>query len=410
MTESIQALDSKQPVPGWYGVDPSHCDLKGNPHALYRGLRENQPINLTPDGLWRLTRYHDIQKLLKRSSVGMRTLDGLIPNHTREESDASRFMLRTDPPDHDRLRSLVSKAFTPSALAAIRPQVQAAIDEELARFSSAGSMDLVEHLALPVPAASMCAMLGVPFEDRNRLSELVSWATYLLAAKAYPELVPRANAAINELAVYMLALFEERRRNPGTDILTALVLAEEQGDRLDDEELLQQSIGLLIAGLETTIGLIGNGMRAFAHNPDQFELLAQQPELASRAVEECLRYEPSVPSSIRVVWEDTEFDGYVIPRDSAVMPVLIAGNRDPEVFSDPDRFDISRNEARHCSFGGGIHFCLGSHLARMNAEVAFTSMASRFTKLELDEAGFEWAPSLFRIPGKIPAGFQIREP
>jgi cytochrome P450 len=402
------AANKPQVEAGWYGADPFNMDLKSNPHPLYRQLREQAPVNLTPDGRWRLTRYNDIQKLLKHSKVGMRHLNGLIPDHNREETEASKFMLRQDPPDHDRLRQLVSKAFTPRALATLRPQVESLTHTELDKIIGTGEMDLVEHLALLVPAASMCAMLGISFEDRSYLSGLVSHATYLLAIASYPELADTALKALEELAVYMGELIEQRRVNPGDDILTALVLAEEAGDKLSTEELLQQCIGLLIAGLETTIGLIGNGMRCFANNPDQFERLAAQPELIGTAVEECLRYEPSVPQTVRVLWEDTQFGDVLIPADSVINVMLIAANRDPEVFTEPDRFDIGRNEARHCSFGGGIHFCLGSHLARMNAEVAFSAISKRVTNIELIDAGFEWAPSLFRIPGRIPARFQLR--
>ncbi len=397
------------PEPSWHDANPYEDDLKTEPFERYRYLRENVPVNLTPDGNWRLFRYHDIQKLLKSSSVGMRHLDGLIPNHTREESDASKFMLRLDPPDHDRIRALVSKAFTPRALAAIQPQVQALTDAELDKIVLRGEMDMVEHLALLVPAASMCCMLGIGFEDRNRLSDLVSRVTYLLAIHAFPHLADSANAALEELGIYIFELIEQRRRDPGNDILTGLVQAEEAGDSLSTEELMQQGIGLLVAGLETTIGVIGNSMRCFARHPDQFERLAAQPELIDTAVEECLRYDPSIPQTIRVLWEDTQFGDYVIPADAVVNAILISANRDAEVFSDPDRFDIGRREAKHCSFGGGIHFCLGSHLARMNAGIAFASIASRITEIELDETGFEWAPSLFRIPGHVPAKFKLRE-
>jgi hypothetical protein len=403
-----EAANKPQVESGWYGVNPGTMDLKSNPHPLYRQLREQAPVNLTPDGRWRLTRYADIQQLLKRSKVGMRHLNGLIPDHNREATESSKFMLRQDPPDHDRLRQLVSKAFTPRALATLRPQVENLTDTELDKIIGTGEMDLVEHLALLVPAASMCAMLGISFEDRRYLSGLVSHATYLLAIASYPELAETAMKALEELAAYMGELIEQRRKSPGDDILSALVQAEEAGDKLSTEELLQQCIGLLIAGLETTIGLIGNGMRCFADNPDQFERLAAHPELIDTAVEECLRYEPSVPQTVRVLWEDTQFGDVLIPADSVINVMLIAANRDPDVFTNPDRFDIGRNEARHCSFGGGIHFCLGSHLARMNAEVAFSAISQRVTNIELIDAGFEWAPSLFRIPGRIPARFQLR--
>jgi cytochrome P450 len=406
--ENTDRISGSNAVAGWYGVDPTTTDLKADPHALYRHLREVQPVNLTPYGDWRLCNYADIQKLLKHSNSGVRNLQGLIPEETREETEASRFMLRMDPPDHDRIRNLVSKAFTPRALNAMRPAIEPLVIGELERVAPAGKMDLVADLALAVPAASMCAMLGVPFEDRHDLTRLVSLGTYRLAKQAYPQLQAEAEAAILQLATYMMRLIEERRANRSDDILGLLVNAEEAGDRLSNEELLQQSIGLLIAGLETTIGLIANGMVCFSRYPEEFEKLAEDPALTTSAVEECLRFEPSVPITRRVLWEDTEFSGVTIPADASVYAILIAGNRDPEAFSDPDRFDITRNEARHCSFGGGIHFCLGSHLARMNAEIAFTEMARRFTNVRADESKTEWAPSLFRIPGYIPATFERR--
>jgi len=395
-------------IAGWYGVDPTTTDLKPNPHAHYKHLREVQPVNLTPTRDWRLSQYADIQYLLKHSHSGVRDTDGLIPQETREESDASKFMLRMDPPDHDRLRNLVSKAFTPRALNTMRPAIEPLVASELERVTPHGAMDLVADLALAVPAASMCAMLGVPFEDRHKLTKLVSLVTYRLARQAYPHLQKKSEAAIMELAIYMMQLIEQRRAQPTDDILGQLVTAEEAGDRLSNDELMQQSIGLLVAGLETTIGLIANGMVCFARYPEEFEKLAADPSLAGSAVDECLRFEPSVPVTRRVLWEDTLFSGVTIPANANVYAILIGANRDPAVFSNPDRFDISRNEARHCSFGGGIHFCLGSHLARMNAEIAFTHMAQRFTALEVDESKITWAPSLFRIPGKIPARFQRR--
>jgi cytochrome P450 len=395
-------------IPGWYGADPATTDLKPDPHAAYKHLREVQPVNLTPVGDWRLSNYADIQKLLKHSHSGMRDLDGLIPEESREETEASKFMLRMDPPDHDRLRNLVSKAFTPRSLNTMRPAIEPLVAGELERVATLGEMDLVADLALAVPAASMCAMLGVPFEDRHRLTKLVSLVTYRLAKHAYPHLQKKAEAAIMELAVYMMELIEKRRAQPTDDILGQLVTAEEAGDRLSNDELLQQSIGLLVAGLETTIGLIANGMLCFARYPAEFEKLAANPSLAASAVEECLRFEPSVPVTRRVLWEDTQFSGVTIPANARVYAMLIGANRDPAFFTDPDRFDITRNEARHCSFGGGIHFCLGSHLARMNAEIAFNKMAQRFTGIEVDATKIQWAPSLFRIPGSIPARFRRR--
>jgi cytochrome P450 len=405
---SIQQTNPDQVESGWYGVDPNTMDLKPDPHTPYRFLRERQPVNLTPKGEWRLSRYSDIQKLLKHSHSGVRTTEGRIPEESEEDSNNSKFILRLDPPDHDRIRNLVSKAFTPRALAAIRPKIEPFVYAELDRVAQAGSMDIVADLALTVPAASMCAMLGVPFEDRHRLTRLVSLATYRLARLSIPQMQDEADAAIGQLAQYMYELIEERRSNPSDDILGLMVHAEEAGDKLDDNELLQNSIGLLAAGLETTIGLIANGMLCFSRHPDAFEQLANVPSLVGSAVEECLRYEPSVPVTRRILWEDTEFGGITIPTNSIVYGILVGANRDPDIFTNPDTFDITRNDARHCSFGGGIHFCLGSHLARMNTEIAFLAMTERFTDFRADESRLEWAPSLFRIPEKIPATFSQR--
>ncbi|MCB1844910.1 MAG: cytochrome P450 [Halioglobus sp.] len=407
MTEAA-ATPPGRPVAGWYGADPTSMNLKPDPHAAYRQLRERQPVNLTPHGDWRLTRYDDVQKLLKHSRSGVRNTAGLIPEETPEDSAASKFMLRLDPPDHDRIRNLVNKAFTPRALEAIRPDIAPLLNAELDRVAANGEMDIVSDLALTVPAASMCAMLGVPFADRHRLTRLVSLATYRLAKLALPDMQQDADAAIMELAGYMHELIEQRRREPSDDILGLLVRAEEAGDTLSNDELLQQSIGLLIAGLETTIGLIANGMACFARYPQAFEQLAAQPELVGQAVEECLRFEPSVPVTRRILWEETRFGDFTLPANAIVYAVLIAANRDPAVFSDPDTFKLGRREARHCSFGGGIHFCLGSHLARMNAEIAFSAMAARFCALEIDRTAIAWAPSLFRIPESMPARFRLR--
>ena len=402
------AVDAQRPPAGWFGADPTTDDLKDNPHDAYRALRERHPVNLTPFGEWRLSRYADVQKLLKHSHSGVRDTHGIIPGETAEDSAASRFILRLDPPDHDRIRNLVNKAFTPRALDAIRPAIEPLVNSELDRVAGQGEIDIVRDLALAVPAAAMCAMLGVPFEDRHYLARLVSLATYRLAINAFPHLRDECEAAIVELYDYVHKLIEEQRKKPSDNILGLLVRAEEDGDSLSHDELMQQSIGLLIAGLETTIGLIANGMRCFSRYPEQFEKLAENADLAPLAVEECLRFDPSIPATRRILWEDTRFGDYVIPANSTVYVLLIAANRDPEVFTRPDEFDITRQEARHCSFGGGIHFCLGSHLARMDAQIAFTAMAGRFTDIQVDESALEWAPSLFRIPGKMPATFRLR--
>ena len=204
------------------------------------------------------------------------------------------------------------------------------------------------------------------------------------------------------LAGYFSELIADRRAHLGDDILSDLIRAEEAGDRLSEAELLAQSIGLLIAGFETTIGLIGNGVLALINHPDQWRRLREQPELIDGAVEECLRYDGPILLTIRVTREDTAFGDRVIPADRPVMCILSAANRDPAHFTEPDRFDITRQDNDHLAFGGGVHFCLGAHLARMEAQVAIGCLARRFRALERSTDQIVWGKSLFRVLGELP--------
>jgi cytochrome P450 len=215
----------------------------------------------------------------------------------------------------------------------------------------------------------------------------------------------RAGEAATGLITYMSALIEERRKAPGSDMLSVLIRAEEDGDKLSHEELITQSIGLLVAGFETTIGLIGNGVRQLLLHPDQLALLRADPSLAPSAVEECLRFDGPIGATRRVLHEDTELSGYVIPKDHEVLLCLAAAHRDPRVIADPDRFDVRRGQSANLAFGGGIHFCLGAHLARLEAQIAIGTLVQRFRTLELIEDKPIWGESLFRIQARLPVRF-----
>ncbi len=213
------------------------------------------------------------------------------------------------------------------------------------------------------------------------------------------------------MLAYFGRLIEERRKDPGDDLLSVLISAEEEGDKLSPLELLSQSIGLLIAGFETTIGLIGNGLTTLIRHPDELATLRARPELIESAVEECLRYSGPIIATVRVLHEAAKFGEFMIPRNSEVVAILAAGNRDPAVFEDPERFDVARyapgrDTAAHLSFGGGVHFCLGAHLARLETQVAIGSLVQRFDQLELVDRESEWGRSLFRVPGRIPIAFK----
>jgi cytochrome P450 len=394
----------------WKGANPIDPSFRDDPYPALHRLRSIDPVNLTPLGVWRLSRYRDVVHLLREVPAGVRTTAGALPFVDDPESRPGRFMLQQDPPNHTRLRKLVSRAFTPRAVARLRPKIAQVVDECLDRVVPAGRMDAVRDLALPVPSTLICEMMGVPLADRERFTTWTAEATHGLAAGlAPPEVLDRATAAGGHLADYFTALIDERRRNLGDDILSNLVRAEEAGDRLSPEELISQSIGLLIAGFETTIGLIANGIRAFIRNPDQIALLQENPQLIAGAVDECLRYDSPIALTPRVLHADAVFDGVTIPRDSVVWGLLAAANRDPDKFPDPDRFDIRRaNNNEHLAFGGGAHFCLGAHLAHLEGELAIGGLVARARDFELENERVEWGPSLFRVPGRLPIRFRGR--
>jgi cytochrome P450 len=410
-SEDLAAESGPAPDPSWHGLElGTGAAARADEFfpALHR-LRERAPVNLTPIGLWRLSRYRDCVRLLRDVPCGVRHLDGCIPMSSRPlEEQGGEFMLEQDPPDHTRLRKLVSKAFTPRAVAGWRSRAEAITADCLAPVLESGRLDVVADLALPVPATLICEMLGVPLADRDRFAGWTADATHGLAGDlATPETRAQAVAGAKALAAYFQSLIAERRARPGDDLLTVLIEAEEEGERLSSQELLVQSIGLLVAGFETTIGLIANGVAALCRHPGEQARLRAEPERIENAVEECLRYDPPVGVTMRVLHEDALFGGYRLPKDAVVWAMLRAANHDPEVFPDPDRFDVGRQGAReHLAFGGGTHHCLGAHLARMEAQVAIGALVSRTRELALESDEIEWGRSLFRVPARLPVALR----
>ncbi len=393
----------------WKGCNPLDPEFRDDPYAALARLREIDPVNFTPLGVWRLSRYRDVVRLLREVPTGVRTTSGAVPFVDDPENRPARFMLQQDPPNHTRLRKLVSRGFTPRAVAALRPKISQVVDECLARVIPTGRMDVVKDLALPVPSTLICEMMGVPLADRDKFTVWTAEATHGLAAGlAPPEIIDRAVAAGDNLAAYFVELIEERRANLGDDILSNLIRAEEEGDRLSPEELISQSIGLLIAGFETTIGLIANGTRALVRHPAEIAKLQADPGLIAGAVDECLRYDSPIGLTPRVLHEDAVFGETTIPKDSVVWGLLAAANRDPERFRDPDRFDIARQDNEHIAFGGGAHFCLGAHLAHLEGELAIGGLIERARDFELESDTVEWGPSLFRVPASLPVRFRAR--
>jgi pimeloyl-[acyl-carrier protein] synthase len=366
--------------------DPLAPGFLADPYPMYARLREGEPVHWSRrmEG-WVLTRYDDVSLALRdgRFSVADRP-------PMRREGGATT-MVSADPPEHTRLRRLVSKAFTPKAVERQRPRIQEIVDGLLDGVSGAGRWDLVRELAYPLPVMVIAEMLGVPLEDRERFKR---WASEGLAGVvgrfASEEELGRARRSGAELAVYFEDVIARRRRAPGEDLVSALIAAEDEGSALSSREVLDNCVLLITAGHETTSSLIGNGMRALLGHPDQLARLSDNPSLVPVAVEELLRFDSPVQAVTRRTVEEVTLDGRTMERGQVVYAVIGAANRDPERFERADGLDVGRERNAHLSFGDGIHFCLGAPLARAEAQIAIGALLARFPALRLAEEEVEW--------------------
>jgi len=396
------------PEPSWHGVDPEQPDAErwDDPFPSLAWFRANAPVNHTPAEVWRLYRYADCVRVLRELPCGVRRTDGSAPGNAMgggtSDGAGGQFMLQQDPPNHTRLRKLVAKAFTPRAAERLRPRAREIVRELLDRALAERELDLVAALALPLPAQLICEMLGVPAADRDRFTRWTAVATHLLRGSyLVGDERARVEATVQELAGYFSALVEERRKSLGDDLLSTLIRAEETGDQLSPQELLIQSIGLLVAGFETTVGLIALGAKNLIDHPDQMKRLRNDPWLAASAVEECLRFEGPIGMTSRVLHADAEIGGRVVPMNTTLWLSLWSANRDPAQFAEPDRFDIARTPNAHLAFGAGTHACLGMHLARMEAQEAFGALVARTRELTREAAPLAWGASAFRVPAAL---------
>ncbi|WP_095981672.1 cytochrome P450 family protein [Melittangium boletus] len=372
---------------------------RANPLPLYARMRQEAPVVRVVDPyfklpVWVVSRYKDAVELLRDSRFTKdqsKLPEDSLPRQMRNDTMAAlnRHMLMADPPDHTRLRTLVSKAFTPRRVEALRPRVTAITERLLDGVKKQGSVDLLSAFAFPLPVTVIAEMLGVPAEDQARFHE---WTTLIVNPPLDGDLGP-LRAAGMQFLLYFRDLMEKRRSDPRDDLLTALVSAEEQGDRLTTEELVGMLFLLLVAGHETTVNLIGNGVWALLRHPEQLERLRKNPALIESAVEEMLRYRGPVETTTqRWAPQDLEFHGQVIPQGETIIASLLAADHDPEQFPEPERFDITREPNRHIAFGFGIHFCLGAPLARLEASIAIPLLLERLPQLRLavDEDALQW--------------------
>ena len=382
--------------------DPFDPLWASDPFPLYADLRERAPIHRNDLGFWVVAKHADCLAILRdrrASSDSLNVAVERMPAGFRTpipEGDPMAAMmiemrpfLFRDPPDHTRLRSLVSKAFTPKVVESMRTGTERVVDELLDAALDAGRVDLLEAFAYPLPVRVICDLLGVPLEDQERFKV---WSN-ALARGLDPdflltdEVIAARGEAAFQFSQYFFELLADRRRHPGDDLLSRLAQAEDGGTVLNEAEMLSTCILLLVAGHETTVNLIAGGTLALLEHPDQLERFRSDPAVQRTAIEEMLRFVSPVQLTGRALTEDCEFGGVEFAAGDFAMLLLASGNRDPDQFEDPERFDVTRSPNNHLGFGFGIHHCLGAPLARMEAQVALAALVRRAPDLALSGDG-----------------------
>jgi len=396
--------------------DPLKPEFIRDPYPHYARLRTVDPVHLSAQGSFVASRHAEVSLVLRDKRFGKNYVERTIRRYGPDIMDEpvfrsmSHWMLQQDPPDHTRLRGLVVKAFTARRVEDMRPRIQEVVDRTLDRIIPDGHMDLIEDFAFRLPVTIICDMLGIPEDHREAFYKGSRDGGRILdPVLLTPDEIKQSNAGTAMAQMYFHQLFELRRRNPGDDLTTQLVQAEEDGSKLTNEELTANIILLFGAGHETTVNLIGNGLLALFRNPDQLALLKANPSLITNAIEEFLRYDSSVQMTGRVALEDIDdLGGKRIPKGESVLCLLGSANRDPAVYPDrPDQLDITRPNVKPMSFGGGIHYCLGAQLARIEAEIAIATLLRRLPALRLDDADSpEWRPTfVLRGLKRLPASW-----
>lgn len=404
-------------------LNPFLPEFIADPYTFYRRYREEDPVhwgissNPQLPGAWYIFRYDDVVRILEDPQFGREAWraredikDPIVPAaYNKFRSIVSNWLVFRDPPDHTRLRSLVNKAFSPKVVESMRPAICNIADSLLDRVHNHGEMDLIEEFALPLPVMVIAALQGVDAKD---LPSFRQWSMALLEANTSrltpgPEAYARAEQATQSFIDYFNQVIAERRAEPRADLITALVKARDEGDKLSDEEVLAMCIHLLTAGHETTINLIGKGMLALLRNPDALKMLRAHPERIPTAVEELLRYDSPVQMVTRWAYADVEIGGKPIRRGDSVGLMLGSANRDPARFKNPDALNLQREDCQHCVFGSSIHFCIGSALARAEGQIAFNVLLNRLPELRLTNQTLVWGSSIvFHGPKHLRVAFR----
>jgi cytochrome P450 len=371
-------------------------ESRADPYPLYREIRQLAPVHRSGLGPVVLSRYEDCQHALRDHRLGKATGDlssvEVQGTQFRPVSDATilkfrsrapNSMLFANPPEHTRLRRLVSRAFTPGRVEALRPRVGAILTPLLEQLADGPEVNVMDVLAFPLPVTVIGELLGIPAEDRLSFQPLVRQAVAALDPSSDEAALQGAFAAQDQMSAYMSELLAERRRQPRDDLLSGLVQARESDDRLTEDEIIATALLLFGAGFETTTNLIGNGLLALLRHPDQLAVLTSDRSLIQQAIEELLRWDSPVQLNGRLVFEATEIGGQEIPAGQFVFMLLGGANRDPDRFSDPDTLDVTRRDVSPISFGSGIHHCIGAGLARLEGQEVFSRVLDRFSNIEL---------------------------
>lgn len=406
MTETT-THSSEAPV---LDFDPFDRAYRADPYPYFRRLREQAPIYRSPRGHWLVSRHRDVTAVFRDPRFGHGSDDVLAQNNFRRpvQGRAKPFIL-LDPPEHTRLRSLVNKAFTPRIVNRMEPRIRQIVESLLDQALQHDEVDLMDAFAYAVPVMVISELLGVPAQDMDAVKEL----SHVVARgvdpdfEHSPEEMKLRGQAFARFDQYFAGLLRERRERPQDDLLSGLAAVRESGSALTEAELLTTCILLYVAGHETTMDLIGNGTLALLRSPGELRRLHDDSALAGSAVEELLRYDPPTQLTRRTALADVELDGHLISRGEQVVLMRGAANRDPDVFDRPDELDLSRRNNRHVAFDGGIHFCLGAPLARLEGRIAFSTLARRVPDLQLATTELRYRDNLV-IRGLVELPVRLR--
>ncbi len=377
------------------GIDLQSAEFIADPYPYYDRLRSESPILYDPDWkLWFVSAYEDINTLLRDRRLG-RDMEGAPKPDPQTPFGQLHHnsLMEKEPPDHTRLRGLVNKAFTPARVEALRPRVTEIAHRLLDAVLPRRAMDLLADFAEPLPVMVIAELLGVPPQGRAFLRPWSQAIVAMYELSPNAEDARRANQAVSEFSAFLQGLIKERRLAPREDLISALVEAEEEGNRLSEAELVATCILMLNAGHEATVNAIANGMLAFFRHPQQYHRLKRSPELIKTAVEEVLRYDTPLQLFRRWVREDLDYQGFHFARGEQLALLYAAGNRDPARFPNPHAFDITRQDNPHLGFGAGIHYCVGAPLARLEMQVAFQVLMERLPDMRLAVQTVEYRPN-----------------